>query len=68
MGVTETEDETVEMLTDKIYNTLIWFFNGSVYGKTTEGKRHKFDIYSNIDKVIRKPAGVDGGNDEDDSK
>ena len=45
-----------------------WFFNGSVYGKTTEGKRHKFDIYSNIDKIIRKPAGVDGGNDEDDSK
>ena len=34
-----------------------WFFNGSVFGKTTEGKRHKFDIYSDIGKVIRKPAG-----------
>ena len=147
MGVTETEDETVEMLTDKICNTLYekaglnvdprcivaihhipgkvgypkpvlmkmlnnhektkimrkrkemktagfrlvddvtklntdlinrvslhenidsaWFFNGSVYGKTTEGKRHKFDIYSNIGKVIRKPAGADDGDDVDDSK
>ena len=28
-----------------------WFFNVSVYGKTDEGKRHKFDIYSNIGKV-----------------
>ena len=45
-----------------------WFFNGSVYGKTTEGKRHKFDIYSNIGKVIRKPASADDGDDMDDSK
>ena len=45
-----------------------WLFNGNVYGKTTKGKRHKFDIYSNIGKVIRKPAGADDGGNEDDSK
>ena len=29
-----------------------WYFNGSVYAKTTAGKRHKFDICSDTDKVI----------------
>ena len=34
-----------------------WYFNGAVYGKTTEGRRHKFDVYCNIDSVIvRKPT------------
>ena len=37
-----------------------WFFNGSVFGKTTEGKRHKFDIYNDIGTIIRKPAGAEG--------
>ena len=45
-----------------------WFFNLSVYGNTAEGKRHKFDKYSNTGKVIRKPAGADDSDDEDDSK
>ena len=25
-----------------------WYFNGAVYGKTTEGRRYKFDIYCNL--------------------
>ena len=29
-----------------------WFFNGFIYGKTTEGKRYRFDLYSDIDAVI----------------
>lgn len=29
-----------------------WYFNGAVYGKTTDGRRHKFDVYCNIDSVI----------------
>ena len=29
-----------------------WYFNGSVFGKTTAGKRHKFDMCSDIDEVI----------------
>ena len=31
-----------------------WFFNGFIYGKTTEGKRHRFDLYSDIEAVITK--------------
>lgn len=30
-----------------------WYFNGNVFGKTNEGKRHKFDICSDIDEVIK---------------
>ena len=30
-----------------------WYFNGAVYGKTSEGRRYKFDTYCNIDSVIR---------------
>ena len=41
-----------------------WFFNGSVFGKTTEGKRHQFDIYNDIGTIIRKPAGAKGVEDE----
>ena len=33
-----------------------WYFNGAVYGKTTEGRRHKFDIYCNINSVIQDNA------------
>lgn len=31
-----------------------WFFNGAIYGKTTEGRRHKFDLFNDINKVIDK--------------
>ena len=33
-----------------------WYFNGAVYGKTTEERRHKFDIYCNINSVIQDNA------------
>ena len=36
-----------------------WYFNGAVYGKTTEGRRHKFDIYCNINSVIQDNTAVD---------
>ena len=29
-----------------------WYFNGSVYGKTTADKRHKFDIHDVVSNVI----------------
>ena len=35
-----------------------WYYNGSVFGRTNEGKRHKFDICSDIDEVI-KPKKTD---------
>ena len=31
-----------------------WFFNGFIYGKTSEGKRYRFDLYTDIDAVINK--------------
>lgn len=33
-----------------------WYFNGAVYGKTTGGQRHKFDVYCDINSVIDKKA------------
>ncbi|KAH3796746.1 hypothetical protein DPMN_150317 [Dreissena polymorpha] len=32
---------------------IAWFFNGSVYGLITRQERIKFDIYDNIDNVIK---------------
>ena len=29
-----------------------WYFNGSVYGKTSDGKRSRFDLYTDIDDVV----------------
>ena len=29
-----------------------WYFNGSVYGRTKEGQRHKFDIHDVVLHVI----------------
>ena len=42
------------MLHEKIEST--WYFNGSVFGRTTAGKRHTFDIRSDIDEVIDSKA------------
>lgn len=33
-----------------------WFFNGGVYGKTTGGKRYRFDIYDSIEDIINPPV------------
>ena len=30
-----------------------WYFNGSVFAKTVSGTRHKFDIFDDIDTVLR---------------
>lgn len=38
-----------------------WFFNGSVFGKTTEENRHKFDVFSDIGRIIRKADAADEG-------
>lgn len=31
-----------------------WFFNGAIFGKTQEGRRYKFDLFSDVNKVINK--------------
>ena len=33
-----------------------WYFNGAVYGKTTGGQRHKFEVYCDINSVIDERA------------
>ena len=67
--VTKLNTELINKVTQHENIDSAWFFNGSVFGKTTEGKRHKFDIYNDIGKVIRKPAvGPDGAHGGDGSK
>ena len=51
--VTKLNTELINRLTMHEHIASAWFFNGSVYGKTTAGKRHKFELYCNISKVIR---------------
>ena len=41
-----------------------WYFNGAVYGKTTGGQRHKFEVYCNINSVIDQTT--DQGEGEED--
>ena len=36
----------------KYYIDSAWYFNGSVYGKTSDGKRSRFDLYTDIDDVV----------------
>lgn len=40
-----------------------WYFNGSVYGKTLAGKRHKFELYDHIDSMITPTE--DAGENQD---
>ena len=42
-----------------------WYFNGSVYGRTTAGRRSRFDLYTDVHEVIEgwkkvKPGGGTG--------
>lgn len=50
--VTRLNAQLIERLTkhDKIQQA--WYFNGSVFGKTNDNRRHKFDLFDNIRDVI----------------
>ena len=37
----------------------VWFFNDSVYGKTSEGMRYKFDIFDNITERLKQKGRKD---------
>lgn len=52
--VTRQNTSLISKLYDHPLIESAWYFNGSVYGKTTAGKRLKFDIQDNIDTVIAK--------------
>jgi hypothetical protein len=30
-----------------------WFFNGTVYGSDKRGKKHKFDLYDNVEEKLQ---------------
>ena len=46
--VTKLNTELINRLTMHEHIASAWFFNSSVYGKTTAGKRHKFDLYCKV--------------------
>lgn len=52
--VTRQNTTLISKLYDHPLIESAWYFNGSVYGKTTAGKRLKFDILEDIDAVISK--------------
>ena len=54
--VTKLNTELIDRLTMHKDINSAWFFNGSVFGKTNAGKRHKFDLYCDIDTVIKVKA------------
>ena len=64
--VTKKNTELISKLLkhDKIESA--WFFNGFIYGKTTEGKRHRFDLFSDIDTVIT-PKKKEGEDEEEEA-
>ena len=51
--VTKLNTELIHRLTEHPPIEVAWYFNGSVYGKTTVGKRIKFDLHDNIDNAIK---------------
>ena len=51
--VTKLNTELIHRLTEHPAIEVAWYFNGSVYGKTTVGKRIKFDLHDNIDNAIK---------------
>lgn len=50
--VTKCNAELITRLTKHSKITQAWYYNGSVYGRTTTNQRHKFDLYDDIDEVI----------------
>ena len=54
--VTRSNTKLINKLMLHVKIDSAWYFNGSVFGITTAGKRHKFDILSDIDEVIDPKA------------
>lgn len=57
--VTKKNTELISLLLKHEKIDSAWFFNGFIYGKTTEGKRYRFNLYSNIEAVINKKKDED---------
>ena len=52
--VTKLNAQLITRLSEHPKIQQAWYFNGSVFGKTTDDIRHKFDLHDNIDAVIKK--------------
>ena len=50
--VTKSNAELIGRLTKHSQIDQAWYYNGSVYGRTTNNQRHKFDLYDDIQEVI----------------
>lgn len=50
--VTKKNTELISRLLKHEKIDSAWFFNGSIYGKTTEGRRYRFELFSDINAVI----------------
>ena len=54
--VTKMHAKLISELLDHKSIDSAWYFNGSVFGRTTDGKRVKFDLYDDIDLAVTKAA------------
>ena len=62
--VTKKNTELISRLLKHEKIDSAWFFNGFIYGKTTEGRRYRFDLFSNIEGVISNKK--EGGSEDTD--
>ena len=52
--VTKMNAKLISELMDHGSIDSAWYFNGSVFGKTTGGIRLKLDLYDDVDAVVAK--------------
>ena len=62
--VTKKNTELISRLLKHEKIDSAWFFNGFIYGKTIEGRRYRFDLFSNIEGVISNKK--EGGSEDTD--
>ena len=55
--VTRYNMKLIKRLADHEQIEYSYYFNSHIYGVTTEGERHRFDVFDDIDKKIKeKPS------------
>ena len=52
--VTKLNTELIGRLSEHPAIEAAWYFNGSVYGRTTAGRRIKFDLHDDINNTIKR--------------
>lgn len=54
--VTKLNTSLITRLDEHSHIQSAWYFNGSIYGKTTAGKRLRFELNDDIDSVVAKSS------------